>query len=188
LVRGADIALLCSDYIDFDKSQSTKIGFQFDIGSYQDILKGNPDIFNIYRCIGKYVTLNSSNIVLISNGNFKSQLYKEFGQNCEILCYSELEKFLPVLAGLKAIFTSHLHLAITAYSLRIPCFSLYVREKTKRFYNQIGHPERAIDLKHAEVEVFYKLIDDLENSKWTDKDEKCLTKLKKEAQSLLDII
>jgi polysaccharide pyruvyl transferase WcaK-like protein len=95
---------------------------------------------------------------------------------------------LPRLAGLKAIFTSHLHLAIAAYSQRIPCFSLYVREKTKRFYHQIGHPERAVALNGATVGDLQKIIEKAEKVHWTKKDEEKLQFLKQNAQKLLKIL
>jgi len=75
-----------------------------------------------------------------------------------------------------------------AYSQRIPCFSLYVREKTKRFYDQIGHPERAIDLSTATVKDFEKLIEAAQNAEWTDRDEETLTRLQGEARTLLDFV
>lgn len=188
IVEGADLALLCAQYLKFDKIQSNKIGVQFDIGSYKDIIGRNSNIAEIFNAVSRYANRNSSNTILISNGNYKSQLHDKFTVSCETLCYNTLEYFLPRLAGLKAIFTSHLHLAIAAYSQRIPCFSLYVREKTKRFYNQIGYPERAINLTNATVDDFERLIKESERAEWTSKDEETLQDLQKGAAKLLEFI
>jgi len=188
LVEGADLALLCDKYLKFNKEPSNKIGLQFDIVRFTDIIENNPAIKDIFIAVMRYVSRNNSNIILLSNGYFRSQLDISSRNMCETLCYNELELFLPKLAGLRAIFTSHLHLAITAYSQRIPCFSLYVREKTKRFYSQIGHPERAIDLNIATTEDFNRLIKMAEESSWTTFDEEILIKLRKDASKLLEII
>ena len=72
---------------------------------------------------------HAAEVVRISNRNNQSPLAVA-APSCEALEYTELRDFLPRLAGLKAIFTSHLHLLITPYSQRIPTFSVYVREKT----------------------------------------------------------
>lgn len=96
--------------------------------------------------------------------------------------------FLPRLAGLNAFFSSHLHQAIVAYSQRTPTFSLYVREKTRRFYEQIGRPEWAINLSTATVEDFHHLIKEAENAKWTDQDEETLQRLQAQSRTLLDFV
>lgn len=61
-------------------------------------------------------------------------------------------------------------------------------EKTKRFYNQIGYPERAIDLSVATVEDFERIMKSAEKAIWTSNDEKNLQKLQKEALKLLEIM
>lgn len=187
VVQGADIAFLCGDYFSFNETTSNKIGVQFDIENFGDI-KVNKDLNNISKEIVKYAISNKSDTILVSNGSYKSQLYQKTNHSCDTLCYLSLQSFLESLSKLKAIFTSHLHLAITAYSLKIPCFSLYVREKTKRFYNQIGRPERAVDIKNAKVGDFERLIYKAENAVWTNDDEERLKLLKKEANKLLKIL
>jgi hypothetical protein len=63
-----------------------------------------------------------------------------------------------------------------------------VREKTRRFYEQIGHPERAIDLRVATLDDFKRFIAATEVATWTDEDEATLQRLKREAQKLLDFV
>lgn len=188
LVEGADVALLCSRYLNFDRKMSDKIGLQFDISNFKDVISANPHISDIYNAVIKYAGDNRLKTILISNGNFKSQLCGGLAENCETLCYADLRSFLPRLAGLRAIFTSHLHLAITAYSMKIPCFSLYVREKTRRFYDQIGYPERAIDLTNATVDDFERIIREVEKASWNSKDDENLHRLQMEAMKLLELI
>ncbi|MDF3917785.1 polysaccharide pyruvyl transferase family protein [Salinicola salarius] len=186
VVLGADCALLSSDYLDFSPRSNGKIGIQFDTKQFE-AFRDNPNVRDITNAIKKYSSENSSDVMLVSNRHNKSPLAKD-APACETLVYERLQDFLPHLAGLKAMFTSHLHLAITAYSQRIPTFSLYAREKTKRFYNQIGHPERAIDLSTATLEDFQRFISAAENAVWTEDDEKTLQDLQGKARSLLDFL
>ena len=186
IVTGADVALLCSDFLPIGNS-GTKIGIQFDIFHFKDILE-NPAIKDIFNEIITFGHFNKENIALISNGNHLSQLCK-YLEDAETICYyGHLPHFLQQLNNMKVIFTSHLHLAITAYSYRIPCFSLYVREKTRRFYDQIGHPERAVDLRSAKKEDCIRIINELQTAEWTSFDEERLNELKQKSQTLLDII
>lgn len=121
---------------------------------------------------------------MISNGRGRPQLAAEV-PGTGITRYHRLDDYLSSLAGHKALFTSHLHLAITSFSQRIPTFSLYVREKTRRFYEQIGHPERAVDLSIATVSDFERLVAEMENATWTDEDEATLQRLQGDARRLL---
>lgn len=93
--------------------------------------------------------------------------------------------FSSASGGLRAIFTPHLHLAITAYSQRIPTFSLYVREKTKRFCDRIGQPERAQDLSVAKPADFKRFIAAAQSAMRTDQDEETLQRLQGQASSVL---
>lgn len=183
VVLGADCALLSSDYLKFSPRATRKLGFQFDVASFDDLL-ANPRLMEVTDAVKEYVRDNAANINLISNGPGRSQL-ADFAPGAGIMRYKQLEDYLPRLAGHQALFTSHLHLAITSFSQRIPTFSLYVREKTRRFYEQIGRPERAIDLTVATADDFRRLIAQAEEAKWTDQDEETLQKLQRDARKLL---
>lgn len=187
VVQGADLALISSDYLDFKPEPQNRIGLQFDIGSFKASLN-NPHADAIVRAVKEYASKNPDNVALVSNVDRNSQLRDKSTSECARLNYRELETFLPKLAGLNAFFSSHLHQAIVAYSQRIPTFSLYVREKTRRFYEQIGRPERAIDLSTATVEDFHRLIQEVENAAWTDQDEETLQQLKAQSRTLLDFV
>ena len=188
IIEGADVALLSPDYLVNNVRKNNKIGIQFDVMHFVDIVKGNNEIRTIFNEVDGFVKQNANDAMLITNGRNRSQLLL-MNDGIGALCYKGyLPDFIDQLAGIDAIFTSHLHLAITAYAYRIPCFSLYVREKTKRFYDQIGHPERAIDLKTATVQDCKSLLSQLKTVKWTDFDEQRLTQLKNKAIHLLDII
>lgn len=186
VVLGADCALLSSDYLDFEAKPSGKIGLQFDIAQFKDV-RENPDLDSIADAVKAYANTHASNVVLVANG-WRQPTLASHAPSCETLTFQHLQDFLPRLAGLKALFTSHLHLAITSYSQRIPTFSLYVREKTKRFYDQIGHPERAINLRTAKLEDFERFIAATEAAVWTDEDEATLQRLQGEARSLLAFV
>jgi len=186
LVLGADLALLTPDLLKFRTRKSGKLGLQFDPNAFADV-HDNPHFTNIVDAIGEYARVNSSNVVLIRNGKARSEI-SAAAPSAPRLSYGTLEDFLPRLAGLRAIFTSHLHLAITSYGQRIPSFSLYVREKTRRFYEQIGHPERAIDLRVATLDDFKRFIAAAEAATWTDEDEATLRRLKGQSRKLISFI
>lgn len=186
LVLGADTALLTPELLDFPVQVSGKLGLQFDINAFDNV-KENPHLRSIVDALGDYARANSSDVVLARNGRTDSEI-AEAAPDAEKLNYHALETYLPRLAGLRAIFTSHLHLAITSYSQRIPSYSLYVREKTRRFYEQIGHPERAIDLRVATLDDFKRFIEAVETATWTDEDETKLQSLKKDARKLIDFV
>lgn len=186
VILGSDCALLSAEYLNFKPKNIRKMGIQFNVGQFADTLEA-PNLGAISRAVQEYVNGHEPNVVLVSNGRGKSPLAKE-ASSAETLRYTDLQNFLPRLAGLTSIFTSHLHLAITAFSQRIPTFSLYVREKTKRFYDQVGRPERAIDLRVATVEDFKRFIEAAETATWSDQDEEALQKLQSQARTLLDFV
>lgn len=186
LVLGADLALLTPKLLDFPTTMSGKLGLQFDVGDFADIQE-NPHLPAIVDAVGEYARTHSPDVVLIRNGRPPSDIVAA-APDAARLSYSTLEAFLPRIAGLRALFTSHLHLAITSYAQRIPTFSLYAREKTRRFYDQIGHPERAIDLKTASVEDFRRFISAAEAATWTDEDESTLNRLQGESRKLIEFV
>lgn len=186
VVLGADCALLASDYLDFAPRTARPFGFQFDVRPFED-LRSNPRLGDIAEAAADYVRRNAEQITLISNGKGRPQLAAA-APGVGIQRYGQLEEYLPRIAGHKALFTSHLHLAITSYSQRIPTFSMYVREKTKRFYDQIGHPERAVDMSVATVDDFKRLAAEMEQAEWTDQDESTLQRLQGDARKLLEFL
>ncbi len=186
LVLGADVALLTPDYLDFSVKPNGKLGLQFDVSAFEDI-QANPELPAIVETLGKYAHKRRKDVILIRNGRAKSEIAAS-APGAELLSYTTLEEFLPRLAGMRALFTSHLHLAITSYAQRIPTYSLYVREKTRRFYEQIGRPERALDLKTATVDDLKRFLAAAEKATWTDTDEATLRRLKGEAQKLVALV
>lgn len=186
LVLGADVALLTPEYLDFSATPSRKLGLQFDVSAFDDV-QGNPELPAIVETLGKYARKRRKDVILVRNGRARSEIAPA-APGAELLSYTTLQDFLPRLAGMRALFTSHLHLAITSYSQRIPTYSLYVREKTRRFYEQIGRPERALDLRVATVSDLKRFLDAAEKAQWTDADEMTLQRLKGDAQRLVDLI
>lgn len=188
IVEGADLALLTSDHLRFrrQRTRGRKIGLQFDIAQFED-MEENPHLATIEAAVTGFASNSARNAVLVSNGRHRSQL-ADAVPDCELLRYTTLKDFLPRLAGLDVLMTSHLHLAITAYSQRIPSFSLYVREKTRRFYDQIGHPERAVDLRTATPDDVRRLIAAMETARWSPFDEDRLRQLKAQSRQLLHLL
>lgn len=188
IVAGADLALLTSDHLRFRRrrSRARKVGLQFDIAQFED-MRENPHLATIEAAVAQFANSRARNIVLVSNGRHRSQL-ADAAPDCELLRYATLKEFLPRLADLNVLMTSHLHLAITAYSQRIPSFSLYVREKTRRFYDQIGHPERAVDLRTATTDDVRRLIAAMESARWSPFDEQRLRHLKEQSYRLLQLL
>lgn len=186
LVLGADLALLTPELLDYQPAPSGKLGLQFDVNAFDDV-QANPYFTDVVKAVGKYANDHAADVKLLRNGKAVSEIATS-ARDAELLSYTTLGAFLPQLAGLRALFTSHLHLAITSYAQRVPTYSLYVREKTRRFYEQIGHPERAIDLRVATVEDVYRFLNEASEARWTDEDERTLIRLKQEARTLLDFI
>jgi len=186
LVLGADLALLTPELLPFRPAEGGKFGLQFDVNAFRDVAP-NPALPEIVETVGAYARAHASDVVLLRNGKTASEI-AESAPDAERLSYTTLEAFLPRLAGLRSLFTSHLHLAITSYSQRIPTYSIYVREKTRRFYEQIGHPERALDLRNATVEDTKRFLAAAESATWGDDDESTLLRLKSEARTLIDFI
>lgn len=186
LVLGADLALLAPEILKFRSARGGKLGLQFDVDAFDDV-KENPHFTEIVASVGEYAKNHTDDVVLIRNGKARSEI-SAAAPKAARLSYSALESFLPHLAGMRALFTSHLHLAITSYAQRIPTYSLYVREKTRRFYEQIGHPERAIDLRVATHDDLVRFLEAAANARWADEDEATLRKLKREAGTLLEFV
>lgn len=188
IVEGADVALLASDYFDYGRMEKAKTAFQFDVTHFKDIML-NENVLRIKEEIEKYILSNKGDCVLISNNSKNTQLYNEEIAGIETLLYgNNLPVFLKKMNKIGAIFTSHLHLSIVAYSYRIPCFSLYVREKTKRFYDQIGHPERAVDLSTATPDDLSRLLDQMKDAVWTEYDEQRLRELQRKSELLINLL
>jgi polysaccharide pyruvyl transferase WcaK-like protein len=186
LQLGADVALLAPDYLDYTVDPINKLGLQFDVSAFADV-QTNPELPAIVSTLGKYARKHRRKVVLIRNGRARSEIAPA-APKAEQLSYTNLGDFLPRLAGMNALFTSHLHLAITSYAERIPTYSLYVREKTRRFYEQIGRPERAIDLRVATVKDLKRFLAAAEKAKWTEFDEARLKELKGEARKLVELV
>lgn len=183
---GADLALLTPDLLDFAQTPGPKVGLQFDVKSFPDIQE-NPELPKIVGLLEEYARSHDGEVALLRNGKSRSDLAGA-APDAERLSYTDLSSFLPRLSGLRSILHSHLHLAITAYSMRIPTFSLYAREKTRRFYEQIGRPERAVNLGTATAADLERLLNEATTVKWTDEDEKTLQELRVESRKLIEFV
>lgn len=184
IILGSDIALLWPDILDIKNVVGSKIGIQFDINSF---VESDIDKYKYLKdMLSSYVNNNQRKIALITNGNYSSQIYRTEWAAVNEYKYSSIPEFMEKFVNLKVILTSHLHLAIAAYAAKIPCFSIYLREKTKRFYKQIGHPERAISLYKCNKETLSKFLNQMDKVKWTSYDDKKLSDLKKSALKLVD--
>lgn len=185
IIEGADLALVWRDIFDpVAGSKSKNIGVQLDIDPYMDKINKSNGI-EVREILRRFISAEN-NVILITNGKWPSRLDDENNIKMPQLNYEYLPDFLGKLSSVRAILTSHLHLAIAAYASRIPCFSIYVREKTERFYRQIGHPERAVSLLGADRNKVQTILNELKTAVWTDYDEKTLDSLKKSANKLLD--
>ncbi len=185
IIEGADLALTWCDYFNLVTGRkSENIGIQLNIDPYADE-ENKSNCIEVHNTLKEFISAEN-NVILITNGKWPSRLDDENNIKMPQINYEYLPDFLGKLSSVKAILTSHLHLAIAAYASRIPCFSIYVREKTERFYRQIGHPERAISLLDANKNKIQGILSELKTAVWTDHDEKILDSLKKSANRLLD--
>lgn len=87
VVEGADIALLCKEYLNFDKIQSNKIGIQFDIWNYKDVVSSNPctaEIFNaVCRYVNRILPVPSSSQMAITNPSYT--INSRIGAKCCVM-------------------------------------------------------------------------------------------------------
>jgi polysaccharide pyruvyl transferase WcaK-like protein len=186
ITSGADVALLWPDVLRIPNTTIGKGGIQFDARLYGNIYD-NDKYKDILKCISEYYKKRKDDTVLITNNENSSELGAFIDSPFYSAPYYSLNQFLPLISGLKYIITSHLHLAIASYAARVPCFSVYVREKTARFYEQIGHPERALDLRVATRSEVERFMDMASEAVWLDSDEMKLQELKGRAGRMLDI-
>lgn len=187
IVLGADVALLWPGLLDVTPAPSGRVGVQCDAtGFASDDAKGIVDV--LHRKLAEYCSAHSDECVLVSNHSQDTSLMQYLPRKVSSLNYSKLQDFLPRLAGLKSIITTHLHLSIAAYAARVPCFSLFVREKTARFYRQIGRADRAVSIETATPEDIDRLIREAQTAVWTDEDERRRESLCTEATKLLDVM
>lgn len=186
ITAGADIALAWPDYLDVrGQRDQGKYGVQFDVLPY--LAPQSELAENMIRSVVNFVSEHRDRVVLISNTMHSPSLLQWLNFEVEVLTYSNLSDFLGALSGLKAIFTSHLHLAIAAFAVGVPCFSAYVLDKTHRFYSQIGRLERAIDVRSATEHEVLNLLAMMVDCTWEEKDRETLSKLKLEVDMLLDL-
>ena len=104
--------------------------------------------------------------------------------------YTLMPDFLPELTRCRVIVTTHLHLAIAAYAARIPCYTLAINSKTRRFYDQIEHPDRCVDIPGSATDISHALGDLLRRAtydcEWSAHDEARLAHLKAKAGLVLE--
>lgn len=181
---GADIALR-TDLIFQKKSiKTSRVAIQFDVDACNcsSELK-SLSIDSIVENFSKH------NIAIFSNSSKNSKIYHSFpSENIDSIDYSNMPDFLEEISKNKVILTSHLHLAIVSYSMGVPCFTIYVNNKTERFYRQIGHPERCIPLDAVDKVKLRNIFNDMENAEWTTRDQLILDSLKKKSSDLLDLL
>lgn len=187
ITTGADVALL-TDHLPFPKRHSAdKLGIQFDIAPYvTEANNGNEH--EIQKELARYVDAHDDNVKLLRNSDHPPDLLQYTNKNIPTLQYTYMPDFLCGLVQLRCVITSHLHIAIAAYANRIPCFSLYVREKTERFYRQIERPERAMPLSGAQKDDLMSFLSEAEKAEWQPKDEEKLKELKKYSKDLLRLL
>jgi polysaccharide pyruvyl transferase WcaK-like protein len=106
--------------------------------------------------------------------------------------YTLMSDFLPELTRCRVVVTTHLHLAIAAYAARIPCYTLAINSKTRRFYHQIGHPDRCIDIPGSGTDISHALADLLRRApydcEWSAHDEARLAHLEAKAGQALELL
>lgn len=181
VARGADVALLWPDYLDVTPVANGLVGLQCDIDGYVEPAAAA----RVTAAFALYARRDPGRVCLVSNSARPTGLAAATGVLAPRLEYASLPAFLPHLAGLRGIVTTHLHLSIAAFAQRIPCFSVYVNEKTRRFYAQIGRPGRALDARTATAAQIAGLLDAAGSAVWEAADDAALAGLRAGADVLL---
>lgn len=187
IICGADVALCWPGiHESVTPKQNGRIGFQFDAKNYS-VFQKNPYQKEISAILAKFARDRHEEILFVSNGSHETQIARGLAVPVTSLKYRNLPEFLTHFAGIRVMLSSHLHLNISAYAAGIPCFALYVQEKTKRFFEQIGHPDRSVALENATPDQVSDLLERVTEAKWKTDDSKKLMELQSQAQSLLQV-
>ena len=184
LTLGADLALLWPESLGVAPIRNGMVGLQCDIDDWLPAERARQ----VSQRFVKSARENADQTILVTpmRRSDITDALRETG--IPQLRYEVMKDYLAVLSGMRAIVTSHLHLSIAAYAAGIPCFAVYVNDKTRRFYEQIGHPERAIPAATASDSEIDELLQEARSAKWTSADEDQLVKLKQEANGLVRVI
>jgi polysaccharide pyruvyl transferase WcaK-like protein len=187
LTLGADAALLWPELLGVVPVPNGLVGVQCDAAGFASA-QSRERVQQVYRRLADWTRAHRAESVLVSNGRNDTSLARWTPGILHTLRYERLADFLPHLAGLRSIITTHLHLSIAAYTARVPCFTIFVREKTVRFYRQIGRPERAVSIETASVADIERLLDAAQAATWTAEDEERRTVLCSEARKLMHVM
>jgi polysaccharide pyruvyl transferase WcaK-like protein len=178
--QGADIALLWPREFPVETAPvRTRIGVQFDLGRNTGLRQREPLL--------EFVRRHREEVVMVSNGDYPTAVSKEFPFELPHLKYARLAPFLAGLNELRVLITSHLHLAIAAYAAGIPTVTCAVNEKTRRFYQQIGHPERCLPISTGDDELT-ALLRTAPDLCWTPEDSARRDALCAQAESLAEML
>jgi polysaccharide pyruvyl transferase WcaK-like protein len=130
-------------------------------------------------------------VMYLSNGRRATRARSIFQLPGPESNYRSMPEFLQELTRCRILITSHLHLAIAAYAARIPSFTLAINSKTRRFYDQIGHPDRCLELSSSDSTEANRALMELVRRAtydcgWSAHDERRLAELQQNAGRLLE--
>jgi hypothetical protein len=183
--EGADLALLWPKWLPARvHPPEDRFAFGVQIGLPKSMQKLPIHVpHDVLRCL-------SDNLLYLSNGRRSTGARGVLQLPGPDANYTLMTDFLRELTRCRVVVTTHLHLAIAAYAARIPCYTLAINPKTRRFYDQIGHPERCIDLPESGPEISRALANLLRQAhydcEWSDFDETRLAHLKYKAGQVLE--
>jgi polysaccharide pyruvyl transferase WcaK-like protein len=182
IMEGADLALLWPELFPMRVRPEMRRA----VGIQMDWLGENPGKMKVP---GGIIDKWSGDVIYLSNGRKTTRAKNLFGIPGIEANYESMPGFLELLSQCRTVITTHLHIAIAAYAARIPTFTLAMNRKSRRFYAQVGHPERCIDLedfkgREAEAmrEVLRRATDGCE---WSSEDEERLEALRGKARRLV---
>ena len=90
-------------------------------------------------------------------------ILKENSIDYSVQYYTGINDVMQTIKNASAVFTTKLHVGITAAAFNRRVFSLYTHPKTKRFHHQIGNDDYCFSIKEIENITKEKIIDFLDS-------------------------
>lgn len=117
------------------------------------------------KALNKFLFDNGDYIAVVAADSIIEQdedRYKKFNQICPNSIYFKYNspyEFIELLKSIDTVVTCKLHAGVVATMLKKSVISIADHyEKTERYYNIIGYPERCISLESADVDGIYEMI------------------------------
>lgn len=151
---------------------------------------------NVFPGIKRFLEINKNLNMIVGYDSEVKEKYLHYisetieyfkGFNADKYIYTGIEEFIDLLMSCKVVVTPKLHVGIVSASLNNSVFSFPINaEKTKRYYKNIGFPDRCIDIDEVNPSIVFHMLNCYINSPVTLSDD--IVRLAKYNLEACDII